>query len=822
MEWFFITGNAPLAPQRVNRPPPFGSDGSAQWREPGRPHRTPRAHHPDGETQKRITAAPRWLTALVVALALSSCIDQGIVNPSNPATLPPLASFRGIATSAGDSVFDSNKLLHVTRPRVALIWQFYGIVPYASEEGHSAVEARLPFTFTFEISQPPPAAVLESDEPVLAGFWLYNDTNDNGRLDRVAPQAFRDAYAGFESLRHRYDSSMSALRHLVDRTTDARLIQESYHVGAEGRVYRGDTLVYRPVDEQSDSWYEWIATSRLILSDWNRWESFFGKRKRLALPRVDYHELPDGTIAVDAYYRRRLFPRAGTTTAFEERLNEVTRLRNRIHSSSDSLQRQSFVNGWLDYPYTGVNDAGQDWVIGRTRWYVVLYIPTDAQLEQIREAARSSAFVIDNRDRLHRGYNLFQLDDQYRCRILDWSDTVFIELGERSTYFNPPTSSVELPVHDFTEQRTAAPSRDLYEGAYSHPTAPPLTVASTDNGLWARIPEYGVSRLRHSHDHAFFVSSEPLQFQFVLFDKSTVGKVFTLAPRWAGKIVSVPTLDERNAVDSLRRAVALIRGRPRVTLPAQRRHMLASRYDSGDDTITLSVSADSFLVSFYGLPAEAFVATGDSRLSSRHSDIQITFDPLLDRIPLIGIDRGGIVSHALNIAQTPFSASSIARHPPTNLTNPLIGSTGSRIAIGADGGAGFAAATDSFVVQQGDGAVVLIDGFQHVLHTGGDRIVFALHGHRDEYVGLRAEMCSQSSSGGSGRALFTYHGGRDRDECTTLLMDPRWVDFTDNKATIRIDPIAVTSDSFYIELVMLRTRGEEVSIACDSYLIATE
>lgn len=123
----------------------------------------------------------------LLGLLLAGCLREGpILDPGSHESRPSLGRFQGRSQNEGDTAFSSKRYGGLTNPKVAMVWQFIGPKEFTYSTSDGLVkDANIPFNFVFDMVNPPDKDILESQDLALGTFWLYQDANGNGKLDRL-------------------------------------------------------------------------------------------------------------------------------------------------------------------------------------------------------------------------------------------------------------------------------------------------------------------------------------------------------------------------------------------------------------------------------------------------------------------------------------------------------------------------------------------------------------------------------------------------------------------------------------------------------------
>lgn len=564
---------------------------------------------------------------IIFFLLLVACVDdQGIVTPQDSGNLAPLARFNGSAVNAGDTAISAERLLRFENPAVALMWQFLGVSKYINTVHEVTVHTQAPYRFSGELLNLPPFEVYNSNEVALGTFVLFSDVNRNGTLDRVIHPELQEAYADIDQLNVEYEACLRKLLQISTVTenpidySDKFLITDDYSIllvknGSADTVWRSDSL--------SKHHYRSLLSVRCrILRQNSKWDHFFANRKR---ERVDYHtdyENSDYLLETEYAYKRKLFPVTGKESEFEKHLSETIRALYALGTKSEATLMQAYGRKWIDYPFDGFYEQGQDWVAGRSTWFHVLYLPDYKSINELLKAERRSSFAIEGKEKLHPGYNLISSDSQYRCKVLSWSEPITVELGENELYFNQPTE-LDEPVKSFLPAPVSADIQMQIEGVYDYRPFKPAVIVYVDSSLWLDMADMRTTRLIPSEEGLYFSPTRDIQVEVISFRDSTLEKIFLYFN--GERHVLVPAQNDGAEIQKTKQRICELLSVAVSTETDSLHHALENRYVNDGDTLTVAVSADSIVVALPDMYPSRMYPSETWVLVSFDNDLQLQF-----------------------------------------------------------------------------------------------------------------------------------------------------------------------------------------------------
>lgn len=786
--------------------------------------------------RKRMKSAPvrQWAIGLLSLLTgcFSGCLPAGrIIDPANGNNVPILGSFQGRAETDVKIVEPAflPRFPELTKPKVALVWQFIGPKEYTFDATSTLVRnANPPYDFTLTLKNPPGKEILDAPDLAIASFWLYQDGNGNGKMDCLLHPSLLAMNLSVDTMYADFLASVDRLLEVSEVKAKRVPVVETYYVGKYGTTMRkvGDKLdtiwagTEKGLPGFSEPWITVLYNRFRILNHASRWEYFFALRKRAN----DYYNIPKPAegfaAAYDFPYERKLFPKPGMEEEFEKRVQAAT-LSSALFGLGYTFMRSAAVDGkWTDYPYDNRKEDCPDWVAGRSRQHVLLYFKDRAALNELLEAERGSSFSVTGKEKLHLGYNLVSCGGNYDCQVLDAADSAFIDLGTTEDFFNPPDVPLVKPVAD-PHEAPASPSRlRKLAGAYTFQPFHPFCMSVEQGNLWVSIPDQGQFRLLAADSLDYFTPASDLQIQIVGTPEHTEKLLL-----YAGDKRYVAVFDSSQAVpEAIAEKMQALAARTRVSVAAAALKPLAGRYDFGGDTLVVTAGGegDSLLVKVPGLMPHWFHAASESVFFSPWSDRRITFRRN---------DQGAVTDLEAMLGDSAVTAPSLdypariqAALFPGFSAEPDSGASASEgsfrdLYVGTDGKGHYPGSADARFVGAGNGWVTSFDqglpGDPISLANGGS-LLFKADGIKGAGAGLDM-LLRRDMRAGAARARFRLRGGSDPAHSDRVLCDDFWVTFSGDSARVVLKAWPVPADPYYIKLERVRTADPAPAIALDSY-----
>jgi hypothetical protein len=760
-------------------------------------------------------------------ICLGCNLDDGYINPKQPPK-PTLGIFSGRANNEGDTTLSAKRLLNLSDPQVTLVWKFLGPKEFTITPGNGAVNATPPYAFNIKLLDPPSREVLENPDLAVGSFWLFSDRNGNGMLDRLIHPEMLEASRVIDSLYRIYQATLVELANIGEVKATRVDVVETYHVGKFGTVTLGssgdeDTLFlgHTPADT---AFLEYLFNSRFrTLTYQNKWERFFTGRKR----DNDYYRIfrpsQEHVFDVDMPIKRKLFPKPGNRHEFERKMRHLTAVFNDyIHIAENMISYQMSL-GHHEYPYDGFDEPGADWVAGRSRNSFIVYIKDESELQELREAEKSSSFTAKGIEKVQTGYNAIRCDDQYNCEFLESEADMTIDLGQTEEYFNPPPSAIRKPGKMELPADTIGSGLERFAGVYDFEPFYPVRIASKEGRLWAQIPDEGVLRLAAVDSLLFRAFDRDLRIQFVQDYRGQPYKLFI----YKGTKKFVATRDSTLGVADLTQWVEAMLA-PAVPFDPARAHMLtASRYAYGADTLQVQWSKDSLRADIPGILSGALVPGDSLSFFSRVSDFRLAFD-----LDAQGKCAGAKVSLAGKTVLAP--ALDYAPLAPADLfpgiadslpqTASQHGGSGRDGFFALDGGPRYVAGQDSLFLKAGDSWVDTLSSPDPTdslsLRQGGDFLRFRIQGQLNKAIAIELTFCPQR--GVKGRVRLSLRGSADRSRQDDTLGGDFWIEMDRAPVTVKLGPWKVSADPYFVRVGQIATADSPFRYSFDHYRILAE
>lgn len=766
--------------------------------------------------------------ALAGMFLLAGCLgDDGVVDPAAPPK-PFLGQYHGHSLNEGDSALSSNRLLHLDNPQVSLVWRFLGPKEYVITPSQGSVNTNRPFLFDLKLSEPPSPEVLDNPDLAIGVVWLFSDRNGNGVLDRLIHPEMMAAARSIDSLYGIYHAALKRLADQNDLKTQRVEVVEVYHVGKFGTVTMGppgdeDTLFVGRSPADTAIWENTFTSRFRALMYENRWERFFALRKR----SNDYYRVTrvsgDYVYEVTMPYNRKLFPKPNGQHQFERDLRAVgLAYDDYIHGAQNLLTAQ-VLKGHNQYPYSGFDEPGADWVAGQGRNCFIVYLRDNQALQELRDAEKTSSFLVKGIEKVQVGYNAIHCDDQYICEILGPEDDLTIDLGQSDEYFNPPSSPPRKPIANFIPAEVGASRLARLAGEYQLQPYRDVRIAARDGSLWAEIPDEGLWRLAASDSLLYYSPVRDLQLQFVEDASGRVYKLFV----FLGRKKYVAAREKGDVPAQLDEKVQGMLAPPGPLDKARAALFAASTYAYGKDTLKAVWTGDSLRVSFPGLLPMALVPRDSLSFFSRQTDLRVDFE-LDDRGRCAGawIVRPGGTVLAPALDYTAPAPDELFPGLPDSLLRVASehSGTGRDTFATLDGKTRYLPGADRLFLLPGDGWLVAMvrtgSADSLSLHQGGDYLLFRVPGLEGKAMALEITLCPQR--GVKGRVRLRARGGKDPGVQEDLLGGDQWAELDGKPKTIRLGPWKASTDPYYVRIAQLPTADQPFLYSFDSYRVLAE
>jgi hypothetical protein len=780
---------------------------------------------------------PAALAASMLSLTLTSCLRDGsIIDPTLPQAKIAIGHFLGQAFPNTDSSRqkDNARIYDLLNPKLTMVWQFIGPKEFTYAPSEANVELVWPFKFSVDLRDPPPKEVLESPDLAIGTFWLYQDANRNGKLDRIIHPDLLTLYHDVDRLHDDYNRAVDSVMEVADLKFNPVDVSDTYCLGKWG------TLI-RMVDGRPDT--IWTGTGQASLTNqvWstvldercrvlqhqNRWERFFALRKR----DNDYYKIPKPLAgyaqAFDYYYQRRLFPKPGMEAEFEKRVRSATNRMVLLALEYVVAQNQSASEGWIDYPYNGYLEPGQDWVAARMRKHCVLYLKDQQGFDELINAERNSSFSVAGKEKLHLGYNLIFCDDRYVCSVLDAQDTMRLDIGATEAYFNPPAHDLPPPYMKPATDGLAGGYLKTLEGAYKFQVFQPFFLKEENGALWTTVPQFGTFRLAASDSLNFYSPARELEVKIV--KKGTkVEKILV----YSGIKCFVATLDSTLSIpEAVRARFASIAA---VTAsPHGRKDAYVGGYEFATDTLKVAQPAagDSLLLSIPGMTPHYFQPLDDSAYFSPYCDCRVAFRRGPDaKVTGLTLGREGVDQWVPSFTYVPRTPSVLFPElaPPAAAPDSEVSSSQGSARdtyAGLDGKPRYAGSADGRFLVPGDGWVVSLDhsipGDSISLSQDGEGITFKLPDLRGAAAGLEVTL-RKDALVKKARVRLRLVGGADPAHLDQVLAEEFWTRLDSDSTVVSLASWPVSANPYYVRLERIATAEPSVAIAFDAYRIVAK
>lgn len=754
-----------------------------------------------------------------------SCLDEGgFVSASDERNLRPLGEFVGKAVE-GDPAFQG-RALHLVHPKVVIQWRAVGLRDRITLSPQKAIDAVTPYKFSLSVVHPPPEEISSASEIAFGIISLFSDDNGNGTFDRLMHPDYAAEFAVIDSLsKDAADAQWDLMA--ISEIKVRRPVIERYYIDAPGILTTADmdvpdTVWSQKFNSDPKGWADYLAVRQRILGNRNRWEAFFARRKKdNEFYRRQYPAMGH-SVGVEIRYDRALFPKPGHEVEFERRVRKVLFSKFAVNQASERFLYDAMVSGTMDYPFTGYNTPGKDWMAGRTIQDLLLYLPTQATLDTLLEAIPTGSFRISNLERLHPGYNLFRCDDQYNCDVRAPGDSILIYLGTSEAFFNQPPSPSRNPFKG-GQATVTLPSADKFasmQGRYALNGSDTVSVAIRNGKLWCETT--GMGLLRVLPMDSLGVMSPIMDFQGLF----TPGLNANTPDRFVEYIHTyrIVTLSLGTPVRSdLWERIERLDGFKRADISDSILRRSSGFFDYNDDSLIVSSTGkDSLKVTIPGYLPTAFFPLNDSLFQSPWGELALEFQGFngqyYNRVIFLNGSSKKVVP---NFRVTP---SYLVKSGP----NPAGGmewvsdqkGTGHDTYKGLNGRSRYTCSEDGAFLRPGDGFLAELgrtaadDSIS--LRKGGDYATFRFPGMKGKIAFLELRQCAEATMK-SKRVRVSIWGGSDPATQHLLYGDHQWMGSDTGGIYWGFDSLSIDSDPYYLTLKEENTQDTPFSNAFDGY-----
>lgn len=766
----------------------------------------------------------KYSVSLLLVICCYCTNDQGILSPADQNSMTPLAHFQGYAVNDGDTAISAARLLKIKNPKIGVLWQFMAFTQFISDLSISTAETKLPFTFSGSLCQPPPSQVYNSNEVAVGIMILYSDADNNGRFDRGIHPSLQKDWVYLDSLRNAFDSLRNELTKISTILPEPVYYKDTFYITYDNSIIQHSSGL-------TDSFKLTIPPENYILRrvdilrNDRKWDDFFVYRKREQPISFSYHPQSGYSRCSEVSYMRRLFPSTGNNLEFDRLSKECSIARYFLGFESDRIIITAYINKWLSYPYNGFNEPGQDWIAGRAKLHFIFYFPDQKSIQELLDAEKYSSFSINHKERIKPGYNLMIADDQYRCDILPWSDSIIIQLGMYDLYTNT-SEPLENPVKEIIPVTIDKKYIEYAEGSYAYMPFNPLMLHGYNSTLWARIPQIGICKLEAADSLHYYSNADNVQVEIVRFNGVTEkALVYRNGERFVGT-VSKPD----SSFGKFRNTVVYLASREPVSLNDSILKSYAASYDYGTDSVQIAVSDDHLDIRIPGKGSESFyplndslffTKSGDQLIQFRRNDSGQTYELQLIR-GTVSLTAPSRIYHSRN-------ASEISGIAPVSM-NTIIdtnGGSGTDLLCTQTGTCRYIPPSDARFLQKGDGALVnFVQGAHNDLITffsPDDFMVFQLSNLLGKTVGFELYIKGQKDLKPNSQVRLYCTGGTSINTCNDKLIDNQYYPLkSDSVTNVSINPVVVKSNPYFIKIGYTGTAVATPVFAVDSYRIGTE
>jgi len=764
------------------------------------------------------------LVAFTLLIQISCQNEGGFVSPSDERNLRPLGEFVGKAVVGEPASLE--RFPNLVHPKVAIQWRAVGLREKITLSPQAAIDAVAPYAFSLSVLQPPPEEVSSSSEIAFGIVSLFADVNGNGTFDRLMDPVYSAGFSLIDSLARIASAAEAALIGISDIEPRSP-VTERYYLDAPLTLSTADAetpdTVWSPAfSPDPNGVSNYLAVRQSILGNRNRWELFFARRKKDNEFFQRQFPVMGHAFGVEIRYDRTLFPKRGHEGEFEGRVKQAVYSKLALNQASNLFLYDALVSGTMDYPFSGYNTPGEDWMAGRTIQDLLLFLPTQATLDTLLEAIPTGTFRISHLDRLHPGYNLFRCDDQYDCDVRAPGDSILVFFGTSELFFNQPPSPSRNPFNGVPVVVTP-PSADVFaslQGRYAFNGSDTVSIAVRNGKLWCEATGLGLLRVLPMDSLGIMSPITDFQGLFTprfnahspdrLVEYIRTARIVTLS---LGMPVRSDLWNRIDRLDGLKPA----------DIPDSILARCAGAFDyKGDSLKVVSAGKDTLKVLIPGYSPMTFYALNDTLFQSPWGELSLEFQGF----------NGLFYSRLVFANGAEKKVVPNFRAPPSYLVKsalkPADGmdwvsdqkGTGHDTYMGLNGRLRYACSEDGAFLRPGDGYLSDVgrtaasDSIS--LRQGGDFATFRFPGMKGKVAFLELRECAEVGTK-TKRVRISIWGGSDPASQHLLYGDQQWMDSDTAGMFWGLDSLSIDSDPYYLTLKEENTQDPPFSNAFDGY-----
>jgi hypothetical protein len=450
--------------------------------------------------------------SLFVLFFYSCSFDSGILEPGPR----PLGDFHGVVEGGIKTTYKS--------PRLAVMWlSIYGgtsLWEIGAAKIDTSVPGRASFTGTF--SHFPDDSIVNSDEFILGGLWLYDDSNGNGRLDWNPPAEYSNTLKAIRQVKTSLLADRKTLLNYADTDSVAVASPDTFLIRT-GRLFStGSTSAEISNTDSSGKVWDWktlLGARFRVLFRPNKWERFFNPDGKLSSGDFLYTNNGLDTL-VTACQLRRYRVRAASKGDFAQALEKAT-LHEALLDSLTKLAQTQISAFWRDNRSNSLSEN----ILGRSDEDYITYFQSGMPLQAIQEAEKASAFSFSKKDGLGVGFNLIVCTKDGNCASKQWDAGVVVK-DYVAPVFSLPGTAILLSFDGIKTKVDSSISLSIYQNKYdcACDDRKALTLVSpTNTELGLCSAAYGTFKLTTIDSASFSYSTDTLsmRIRFVLLSKAT-------------------------------------------------------------------------------------------------------------------------------------------------------------------------------------------------------------------------------------------------------------------------------------------------------------
>ncbi|MGL1901969.1 MAG: hypothetical protein OCC49_07530 [Fibrobacterales bacterium] len=758
---------------------------------------------------------------LLLLVLFVSCSEFNGSIQTNDQPIDPIAS------AIGNAIIEPGrftKLPKLKNPKVAFVWQEMdgAKINRHAIDMQSSVEPAMPFSFTSDLLENPPAYMFDTLNIFAGAFFLYSDNNNNGKLDVLYHpnlEPYRDTIA---NLKENYRDELNHLLTLSN-ITDNTAYGEAYTETPDGSFIfiteTGlDSSFHKATSVSSLPLHEVNFRKRQILQHLSRWENFMGARANLVFSQAETsHHKDIGKITTHKFYRR-LFPKIDHEAEFKMQLYKTAIALAAYDLKMQWIRSHRISEQWNNYMYTPSDD--QDWISGRSIWNYIFYIYNEQELNEVKGivalAKTMGTTLISNLEDFKLGYNFLECNENYNCKILAPTDPITLFLGDEACYLESCQAEMDK-LEDIKIIQLPDSITRHYSGSYqSIDSATTINIVKYGTNTWLQYNNRDIFVINPAARTILFNSLQQIEVEFAI--DSTSNSIYVTQGNEETQLhfshSTATNLDLINAISEITTT-------PKVDLSPDIMALYQGQYQlSSQENMHVINKESSIKVTIPGVGFFSLEPIAQDTFCHRESNTRITFER----------NRSGTITKlTYHSPSKNFSAPSINYVPQTagslnsdfsdNIPRDTI--HGSHLLESDLLNNSYTCLTDLLALSQNDRGIDSIVTFNPLAplfsHTG-DALLFKID-QSSENFGLTLKGCPNQTEENS-TIRIKVSGGPSPYQLNDFIQDEVTATFLQDGSYFSVSPILTGGQvPYFVKIEFFSMYTGTAPIVFDSYII---